>query len=204
MRQPPPRPHQPPAPVLPPLPHIPKRKVYTSLPATHVAPKTALAWGNRKPATSKFSRNVAWFSVKIGVRALGAVEARFRGRGGCFGGGGGVGVWVGHVGRAAGVGGDGCGDDGEEGRGCGGEEGRSWDGGQGSGISDWGEMFGGGGGGKDDGFLPVVVWERECERHCGRFGLREMGERSGILKRGNDMDAIILEGDGVFYTLYLP
>ncbi len=30
-----------------------------------------------------------------------------------------------------------------------------------------------------------------------------MGERSGILKRGNDMDAIILEGDGVFYTLYL-
>jgi len=59
-------------------------------------------------------------------------------------------------------------------------------------------------GGQDDGFLPVVVWERECERHCGRFGLREMGERSGILKRGNDMDAIILEGDGVFYTLYLP
>ncbi len=154
MRQPPPRPHQPPAPVLPPLPHTPKRKVYTSLPATHIAPKTALASGNRKPATSKFSTNVARFSVKIGVCALGAVEARFCGRGGCFGGGG-VGVWVGRVGRAAGVGGDGCVDDGEEGRGCGGEEDVAGMGGQGSGVSDWGgNVFGGGGVGRMMGFYP--------------------------------------------------
>ncbi len=54
------------------------------------------------------------------------------------------------------------------------------------------------GGGQDDGFLPVVVWERVCERHCGRFGLREMGERSGILKRGNDTRTRFLRGIGYF------
>ncbi len=45
---------------------------------------------------------------EIGVCALGAVEARFCGRGSCFRGGG-VGVWVGHFGCAAGVGCEGCG-----------------------------------------------------------------------------------------------
>ncbi len=90
---------------------------------------------------------------EIGVRALGAVEARFRGRGSRVGGGGGVGVWVGHVGRAAGVGGDGCVDDGEEGRGCGGEEDVAGMGGQGRGGSDWGgNVFGGGG--RMMGFYP--------------------------------------------------
>jgi len=137
-----------------PLPSSLPSRTYPNVPIHQLArnprsPQNSTRVGEPQPRDQQIKHERSMVLREIGVCALGAVEARFCGRGGCFGGGGGVGVWVGHVGRAAGVGGHGCVDDGEEGRGCGGEEDVAGMGGQGGGVSDWGEMFleGGGGGG---------------------------------------------------------